>query len=413
MNIQAKRSRFLTLDGLRGFAAVCVALFHYDHDLMPGGYLAVDFFFALSGFVLTKTYTRRFAAGLSKGAADRLPELVSIGTANCNAGEGDRAIHAKIFAFHRKDDVILAVAPLYHIAGMICGLTLLAYTGATVVLLNRMDPLAVLQAIERHRVTWWYAMAPMLVSVMNEPGADGFDLSSLQTTMGTSFGIKLTEELARRWSCVANGCLVYEAGYGLSETHTNDVLMPRNAVRWGTNGIPCPGVQLKIVAADGFEVPAGNTGEIVLKSLGVFKGYWNRTDATAEVLRNGWVHTGDIGKVDADGYVTFIGRIKEMIKVSGFSVFPEEVEAILILHPDVAQVAAIGMPDPDKGEVVKAFIVPKQRGKLDVEQLIAWARANMSYYKVPRVVEVLDALPATGAGKVLRRLLRGATVPMS
>jgi long-chain acyl-CoA synthetase len=296
---------------------------------------------------------------------------------------------------------------------MICGLTLLAYTGATVVLLNRMDPLAVLQAIERHRVTWWYAMAPMLVSVMNEPGADGFDLSSLQTTMGTSFGIKLTEELARRWSRFANGCLVYEAGYGLSETHTNDVLMPRNAVRWGTNGIPCPGVQLKIVAADGFEVPAGNTGEIVLKSLGVFKGYWNRTDATAEVLRNGWVHTGDIGKVDADGYVTFIGRIKEMIKVSGFSVFPEEVEAILILHPDVAQVAAIGMPDPDKGEVVKAFIVPKQRGKLDVEQLIAWARANMSYYKVPRVVEVLDALPATGAGKVLRRLLRGATVPMS
>jgi long-chain acyl-CoA synthetase len=313
----------------------------------------------------------------------------------------------------RQDDVILAVAPLYHIAGMICGLTLLAYTGATVVLLNRMDPLAVLQAIERHRVTWWYAMAPMLVSVMNEPGADGFDLSSLQTTMGTSFGIKLTEELARRWSRFANGCLVYEAGYGLSETHTNDVLMPRNAVRWGTNGIPCPGVQLKIVAADGFEVPAGNTGEIVLKSLGVFKGYWNRTDATAEVLRNGWVHTGDIGKVDADGYVTFIGRIKEMIKVSGFSVFPEEVEAILILHPDVAQVAAIGMPDPDKGEVVKAFIVPKQRGKLDVEQLIAWARANMSYYKVPRVVEVLDALPATGAGKVLRRLLRGATVPMS
>ncbi len=138
----------------------------------------------------------------------------------------------------RADDVMLAVAPLYHIAGMICGVTMLAYTGATVVLLNRMDPLAVLQAIERHRVSWWYAMAPMLVSTMNEPGAERFDLSSLHTTMATSFGIKLTEELARRWSAFANDCLVYEAGYGLSETHTNDVLMPRDAVRWGTNGVP-------------------------------------------------------------------------------------------------------------------------------------------------------------------------------
>lgn len=304
------------------------------------------------------------------------------------------------------DDVILAVAPLYHIAGMICGLTLLAYTGATVVLLNRMDELAVLQAIDKHRVTWWYAMAPMLVAVMNQPEAASFDRSSLKTTMGTSFGIKLTEELAQSWSEFANGCLVYEAGYGLSETHTNDVIMPRRAIRWGTNGKPGRGVEVSIIDADGQPLPTGQTGEIKVRSLGVFQGYWNKPDATAEVLRDGWVHTGDIGRMDDDGYLTFIGRIKEMIKVSGFSVFPEEVEAILILHPDVGQVAVIGVPDPDKGEVIKAFVVPKPGGHIDTEALKLWSRENMSHYKVPRAIEVLDALPATGTGKVLRRLLR-------
>lgn len=320
------------------------------------------------------------------------------------------AVGAQMFRI-RNDDTMLAVAPVYHIAGMICGVTLLAFTGATIVLLNRLDALAALQSIERFRVTWWYAMAPMLVAAMNEPGADRFDLSSLHTTMGTSFGIKLTEELAKKWSAFANGCLVYEAGYGLSETHTNDVLMPRDAVRWGTNGVPGPGVELKIVGEDGEALPVGQTGQIVVRSAGVFHGYWNRPEATAEVLKEGWVHTGDIGKMDEDGYLTFIGRVKEMIKVSGFSVFPEEVESILILHPSVRQVAVIGVPDADKGEVVKAFVVPNgdaaNAPAFDRDGLIAWAKENMSHYKVPRQLELLDALPATGTGKVLRRLLRG------
>ena len=318
------------------------------------------------------------------------------------------AVGADMFRI-RNEDTMLAAAPVYHIAGMICGVTLLAYTGATVVLLNRMDPLTVLQSIERFGVTWWYAMAPMLVAAMNEPGAEQFDLSSLQTTMGTSFGIKLTEELAQKWSAFANNCLVYEAGYGLSETHTNDVLMPRDAVRWGTNGVPGPGVDLKIIGPDGEALPVGQTGEIVVRSAGVFHGYWNRPEATAEVLKDGWVHTGDIGQLDDAGYLTFMGRIKEMIKVSGFSVFPEEVEAILILHPAVKQVAVIGVPDEGKGEVIKAFVVPKSGDLAAFDQagLIAWAKANMSHYKVPRQLALLDALPATGTGKVLRRLLKG------
>ncbi|MET3515200.1 long-chain acyl-CoA synthetase [Pseudacidovorax sp. 1753] len=318
------------------------------------------------------------------------------------------AVGAQMFGI-RAEDTMLAVAPVYHIAGMICGVTLLAYTGATIVLLNRMDPVAVLQSIQRFRVTWWYAMAPMLEATMKAPGAAEFDLSSLKTTMATSFGIKLTQELAERWSAFANDCLVYEAGYGLSETHTNDVLMPRDAVRWGTNGVPGPGVELRILDEAGQPVPVGESGQIVVRSQGVFHGYWNRPEATAEVLQDGWVHTGDIGRLDAQGYLSFIGRVKEMIKVSGYSVFPEEVESILILHPQVAQVAVIGVPDADKGEVVKAFVVPSAAAgdPFDRDALLAWARENMSHYKVPRQLELLDALPATGTGKLLRRLLRG------
>ncbi len=155
-------------------------------------------------------------------------------------------------------------------------------------------------------------------------------------------------------------------------------------------------------------MPVGEAGEITLRSPGNFRGYWNRPEATASTLREGWVFTGDMGRLDADGYLTFMGRFKEMIKVSGYSVFPEEVERLLILHPDIAAAAVIGVPDASKGEVVRAVIVPKPgaAGRLTEQAVIDWSRENMSAYKVPRFVEFRDALPATGAGKVLRRLLK-------
>ena len=144
----------------------------------------------------------------------------------------------------------------------------------------------------------------------------------------------------------------------------------------------------------------------MLRSLGNFKGYWRKPEATAQTMRNGWVQTGDVGNMDADGYLTFTGRFKEMVKVSGYAVFPEEVETILIKHPAVAQAAVIGVPDPSKGEVVRAFIVKKPSHEVSAQALIDWARMNMSTYKAPREVRFIDALPATGAGKVLRRLLQ-------
>jgi long-chain acyl-CoA synthetase len=343
------------------------------------------------------TYTSG-TTGLPKGAmlSYRNALYKSAAAANCNGVQ--------------PNDVLLAIAPLYHIAGMVMGINVTLYTGATSVLLYRFDPLAVAQAIDRHRVSWWYSIAPMNVAVMQLPHLRDFDFSSLRMNPVTSFGITFTEPLAQQWQSFANNCTAFEAAYGLSETHTVDTYMPSNAIRWGKHGKAIPGNEIRILDPDtGTPVPIGQSGEIVLRSAGNFKGYWHKPEATAKTLRDGWVHTGDIGHMDAEGYLTFTGRFKEMIKVSGYAVFPEEVETILIKHPAVSQAAVIGVPDPTKGEVVRAFIVKKAGQDVSADALIAWARENMSSYKAPREVRFIDALPATGAGKVLRRLLKDET----
>ncbi|WP_313072974.1 AMP-binding protein [Melaminivora sp.] len=306
-------------------------------------------------------------------------------------------------------DVLLAVAPLYHIAGMVMGVNLPVLTGAPLVLLHRFDLEGVAQALERERVTWWYSIAPMNGALMQLPGARERDWSALVRNPVTSFGFAWTEELARQWQAFAPNCISHEAAYGLSETHTVDTAMPHGAIRWGTQGRAVTGNEIRIIdPATGETLPAGQTGEIVVRGPGNFKGYWKRPDATAQTLRDGWVHTGDMGQLDAEGYLTFLGRFKEMIKVSGYSVFPEEVEAILNKHPAVAQSAVIGVPDAAKGEVVRAFVVPRAGQTLQEADFIAWCREHMAPYKAPREVRVVDALPATGAGKVLRRLLKDA-----
>ena len=344
--------------------------------------------------VALMTYTSG-TTGLPKGAmlSYRNALFKSAAAADCN---GVRA-----------DDVLLAIAPLYHIAGMVMGINVTIYTGATCVLLHRFDPLATAQAIAQHRVSWWYSIAPMNVAVMQVPGVKQLDLSSLRMNPVTSFGITYTEPLAAQWREYAPNCNSFEASYGLSETHTVDTYMPANAVRWGAHGIAIPGNEIRILDPEtGAALATGESGEIVMRGPGGFKGYWNNPEATARTLRNGWVHTGDMGRMDADGYLTFTGRFKEMIKVSGFAVFPEEVETILIKHPAVAQAAVIGVPDASKGEIIRAFIVRKPGQELGSEALIAWARENMSSYKAPREVRFIEVLPATSAGKVLRRLLK-------
>jgi long-chain acyl-CoA synthetase len=315
-------------------------------------------------------------------------------------------IHANQFAL---DGRFLTIAPLCHIAGMVMGVNIPIYTGAECVLLTRFDPATTVDAIEKYKITNWYSIAPMNVAILHLPGIENRDLSSLQRNSSTSFGVQVTEQLAGKWKALTKGCIMHEASYGLSETHTCDTFMPVDNIKWGSCGIPTYDTELKILDFEtGEPLGQGEKGEIVIKNPGVFKGYLNRPDATAETLRDGWVHTGDIGSVDDEGYLYFHGRIKEMIKSSGYSVFPEDVEALLNDHPGVLQSAVIGVPDPIRGESVKAFIVlkPDYLGKISEEEMTQWAKEKMAAYKYPRFIEFINQLPATSSGKVLRRLLK-------
>ena len=312
----------------------------------------------------------------------------------------------------QKEDVCLVTMPIFHIAGMLAGMNSCIYAGATQVLLTLFDAKTAMQAISRYRIRFWYSAVPMNVAILSHPDAANYDMSCLKLCLTSSFGLQLTKEISAKWAALTHGGLLIEGAYGLSETHTADTYMPRNNIKYGTMGIPGFDQEFRIVdlTDKAREVPIGETGEIVLKNPAVFKGYWNQPEATRNTLIDGWVYTGDIGRFDEDGFLALLGRIKEMIKVSGFSVFPEEVELILNQHPAVAQSAVVGVPDHKKGEVVKAFIVIRPGRSLSAEALQQWAKDNMSSYKCPAHVEFRDSLPTLGTGKLLRRALKDAVV---
>jgi len=308
----------------------------------------------------------------------------------------------------RPESIVLAIAPIFHIAGMLVGVDAPILAGATVVLLVGFDPETAMMAIDKYKVNYFTGTVPMNVAIMNHPNVGKYDLSSLRLTMTMSFGIALTEEIAKQWAEVTKGGILVEAAYGLSETHTFDTFVPLNKIKYGTCGIPNAETDIRIFDFNdrSRELPIGEEGEIAVKGPANFKGYWNKPEATAETLIDGWVYTGDVGKFDEDGYLYFLGRRKEMIKVSGFSVFPEEVEMLLCKHPAVAQAAVIPKPDPHKGEVIKAFIILKPGVSATAEEIQVWAKQNMSSYKVPAEIVFTDSFPMSGAGKVLRRLLK-------
>lgn len=307
----------------------------------------------------------------------------------------------------RPDDVQLCIAPIYHIAGMLVGINMTLYAGMTTVLLYRFDPLQVMQAIHNYGVTWWYGASTTITAVMDHPDVAEYDLGSLRLNPCTSFGLVVTKELADRWKRFAPNSQLYEVTYGMSETHTWDTTMPVDAIKWGTHGKPVAGVEMRIIDPEtNTEKPLGEVGELVIRSDGNFKAYWNKPEQTKDALRGGWVHTGDVAKLDEDGYMTFVGRYKELIKVSGYSVSPEEVESIIVDHPYVKQVAVIGVDDPQKGQQIKAFVIPDPDATpVSADELIAWCRQNMTTYKVPKEITFCDSFPTTGLGKVLRRLL--------
>lgn len=319
-----------------------------------------------------------------------------------------KAVSTATAYYSNEYDVYLSTQPIYHIAGM-CMMNGHIYNGSTMVLITKYSPEVVMMAIDKFKCNTWYGSAPMNADIVNHPDVGKYNLCSMRINTCTSFGIQLTEDLAKQWSEVTRGGLLLEAAYGLSESHTMDTVTPPEKPKYGTCGIPMfEEMYVRILDDDGSECSVGVTGEIVVKNPGVFKGYLNNPEATAQVLRDGWLYTGDIGKLDEEGNLIFLGRKKEMMKSSGYSVFPEEVELFLCRHEAVQKAAVIGKLDSRRGELIKAFVVlnEKYKGKISEEELIEWSKDKMATYKRPREIEFRDTLPATGTGKLLRRVLK-------
>lgn len=304
----------------------------------------------------------------------------------------------------RSDDRLLLVLPLFHIYGMNVGMNAMLRHGGTLILVVRFEPVPVLEQLQRHRCTIFLGAPPMYVAWVNTPGIENFDLSSLRVV--NSGAAALPVPVLTRFEELT-GVRIQE-GYGLTETapvtHSNSA--GERGIKPGTIGKPIPGVDARVVDDQDRAVPSGQEGEIVVRGENVMVGYWRKPDETAEALRGGWFHTGDIATVDEDGYYTIVDRKKDMINAGGFKVWPREVEEVLFRHPAVKEAAVVPFPDPYAGERPLAYVALKDGARVTDDELIAYCREHLASFKAPVRVEFRADLPKLPTGKVLRRVLR-------
>ncbi|WP_296276069.1 long-chain-fatty-acid--CoA ligase FadD1 [Pseudomonas sp. UBA7530] len=301
-------------------------------------------------------------------------------------------------------EVLIAPLPLYHIyAFTFHCMAMMLIGGHNILLTNPRDLPSVVKDLGKYRFTGFVGLNTLFVALCNNEDFRKLDFSSLKLTV--SGGMALQLATAERWKEVT-GCAICE-GFGMTETSPVATVNPFSAIQLGTIGIPVPSTQCKIVNDDGQELPIGEIGELCVKGPQVMKGYWQRQEATDEILdAEGWLKTGDIGLIQEDGYLRIVDRKKDMILVSGFNVYPNELEDVLATLPGVLQCAAIGVPDEKSGEAIKVFVVVKPGESVTKEQVMEHMRANLTGYKVPKAVEFRDVLPTTNVGKILRRELR-------
>lgn len=301
-------------------------------------------------------------------------------------------------------ETIVAPLPLYHIYAFTFHCMAMLLTGNhNLLITNPRDLPAMIKDLAKTSFSGFVGLNTLFVALCNNEDFRRLDFSSLKMTV--SGGMALQQATAKRWQEVT-GTPICE-GYGLTETSPIATVNPIQKIRLGTIGIPVPSTQCKVVDEQGVEQPLGEMGELCVKGPQVMKGYWQREEATAEILdAEGWLKTGDMGLIEEDGYIRLVDRKKDMILVSGFNVYPNEVEDVLATLPQVLQCAAIGVPDEKSGEAIKVFIVLRPDTSLTVEQAVAHMRENLTAYKVARQVEFRDSLPVTNVGKILRRELR-------
>jgi long-chain acyl-CoA synthetase len=299
------------------------------------------------------------------------------------------------------EDRGLCALPLFHCFGQNFIMNALVTCGGMLILQERFVPAEFLAALAHHRVTILYAVPTMYI-VLLAGGLPTHDLSALR--LAFSAAAMLPGDVEQRWTAATG--LPISQGYGLTESSPFATYNHEREHRPGSVGTPIENVEVRVVDEQDREVSDGALGELVIRGPNVMRGYLGKPQETAETLRGGWLHSGDIGRKDADGYFYVVDRVKDMINVAGFKVFPREVEEVLFEHPAVAEVAVLGRPDPVKGEIVRACVVLRSGFSVTAEELIARCRGRVAPYKVPAVVEFLSSLPKSPTGKILKKDLR-------
>ena len=307
-------------------------------------------------------------------------------------------------SLHEASEIIVAPLPLYHIyAFTFHCMAMMLIGNHNLLVTNPRDLPGMIKDLAKYKFTGFVGLNTLFVALCNNEEFRKLDFSGLKLTL--SGGMALQMATAERWKEVT-GCSICE-GFGMTETSPVATVNPVDNIQLGTIGIPVPSTLCKVIDDNGVEQPLGERGELCVKGPQVMKGYWQRQDATDEILdADGWLKTGDIAVIQADGYLRIVDRKKDMILVSGFNVYPNELEDVLATLPGVLQCAAIGIPDERSGEAIKLFVVAKPGASLSKEQVMEHMRANVTGYKMPKAIEFRETLPTTNVGKILRRELR-------
>jgi len=302
------------------------------------------------------------------------------------------------------EETVVTPLPLYHIFALTANcLVFVKYGGRNLLITNPRDMPGFVKELGKIKFTALTGVNTLFNGLINTPGFADLDFSSLRMTLGG--GMAVQRAVAEKWKAITGVPLV--EAYGLTETSPAACVNPMNLADYnGAIGLPIPSTDCRIVDPDGNEVPMGETGELCIKGPQVMKGYWQRPEETAKVLdEEGWLRTGDMARMDEKGYFHIVDRKKDMILVSGFNVYPNEIEDVIAAHPKVLEVGAIGVPDEKSGELVKAVVV-RNDDSLTVKELRDHCRKELTGYKVPKYIEFVDELPKTNVGKILRRELR-------
>ena len=358
---------------------------------------------------------RRYAAPIADPQRDPIMLQYTGGTTglpkgvvltHANLGTNCRQVLNIINVRPETHHTFISLLPFFHVYGLTTGLIIPMALASTTLPLPRYVPQDVLRLIDKRKPTIFPGAPSVYISLLQQKNLNKFDLGSIQICVSGS--APLPREIFRRFQD-ATGAAILE-GYGLTEaspiTHINP--LGKQGQRANSIGMPVPGTDARIVDMEGgsLTLPPGKMGELVVQGPQVMHGYWRRPDETASALRNGWLYTGDLASMDEDGYFYILDRKKDMVLVGGYNVYPREVDEVLLEHPKVLEAVSVGIGDDLRGEVLKAYVVPRQGETLTKADIIAWCRQKLANYKVPRLVEFRESLPKTIVGKVLRRALR-------